>query len=164
MKEITQNEIIHCITQALENGTRNILFISPGLQHYELIPRWAETHPQYRLIRSTPQPLYEEKNGILVKNPKRFCIADEILERANNEHSIWFFLNFSEQGLYDFDGVLKIIKSRTYTNSFDDDTTQTHTLEKMPLVIAYSTPPGVGYFPPLESQYYNLFEAIYLVK
>ena len=163
MKEITKNEIAHCITQALEEGTRNILFLGSGSLRNEWISKWVESHPGYRIVRHTPQPLYEEKNGILVQNPERFGIPDDRLIKANDEHTIWFFNGFSEQGLFDFDGVLEIIKSRTYTQTLDDGVAKTYTLEKMPLVIAYATAQE-EFILPLDPQYYNLFDAVYLLK
>ena len=161
MQKISPNEIIPCVENALKEGKRNILFVSCALCHYEQIPDWAAENPQYRLIRHTPQPVWEEKNGLLFKNEARFAIGHNVLTQANSENAIWFLHGFSQESLYDFEGFLNILKGRFYNEGLADGGFRRCDLEKLPLFAAFTAPYEEGDWSALDPKYYDLFDAVY---
>lgn len=164
MKKITTNEIGNTIAEALAQKKKNILFVS-NLLKYENLVAWFRKNNEYQLFRfAVPQPLAEEKNGLLYENEKYCVIDDETLTKLNSEKSIIFNLGFSEYSINDFDGYLNILKGRFYINKFPDGVMVKHELEKMPLFIAFSTPSDKkGDWASLNEKYYDLFDEVYVL-
>ena len=75
MKNITIHKVGECISEALNNKKKNILFVDLTLR-YEYVTTWAKQNQIYQIVRKTPGELREEKNGILVKTG-RFCLANK---------------------------------------------------------------------------------------
>ena len=83
MKEITTCEIGKVIAEAIEQKKSNVLFVSKTLDYKNAIS-WFDANKNYRIFRfATPQPIYEEKNGILVKNTECFVIDDQKIKKLN---------------------------------------------------------------------------------
>ena len=141
--KIIKENIATCIQAALNNKERKILFVSKTLE-YENALKWFEVHPEYYICRSTPAPLYEEKNGLLVKADNYYGIENNVLAKANDEKSIWFHHAFGDESAVDFDGFLEILKERSYTNRFPDGIIVKHSLEKLALFVAFTSVPGPG--------------------
>lgn len=161
MKKITINEVGHYITNALENKLKNILFVDLTLR-YEGVNNWGKTNSNYKLFRRTPGELREERNGILVKTGC-FCLGNQELEALNQENTIWFFNAFSEKCIEGFEGVLDAIKSRFYINRFPDGNDVTFSLEKLPLIIGFTTPHNPDDWAALDEKYYELFDEVYFI-
>ena len=164
MKTITTKEIGDSIKEALTQKKKNILFVS-NLLKYENLVAWFRENGEYTLYRfAVPQPLAEEKNGLLYKNEDYCIMDDELLGKLNSEKSVIFSLGFSESSINDFDGYLNILKGRVYVNKFPDGVMVKHGLEKMPLFIAFSTPSGKkGDWASLDEKYYELFDEVYVL-
>jgi hypothetical protein len=161
MEKITKENIGACIQAALDNNEKNILFVSKTLE-YENAIKWFESHPEYYICRSTPAPVYEEKNGLLVKAENYYAIEDSVLNKANDEKAIWFHHAFGDESLVDFDGFLKILKERSYTNTFPGGIIAKHSLEKLALFVAF-TSPTKGDWARLDESHYDLFDKIYVL-
>ena len=163
MKTITANEIERCLVNALENKKKNILFVSSTLE-YKSALEWLNEHSEYRVVRfAEPQAFYEEKNGLLVKNEDYFVIADEKLKTLNNEDSILFCNIFSQSCIQNFEGYLDILKGRFYVNKFPNGDQIKHSVEKMALYIAFTTPYNPTDYAALDEKYYELFDEVYLL-
>ena len=164
MKKITTNEIGCAIAEALAKKKKNILFVS-NLLRYENLVVWFNDNKEYKLFRfAVPQPLYEEKNGLLIKNEEYFCIDAATLNNLNTEKSVLFSLGFSEKSVNDFEGYLNILKERFYINRFPEGLIKKHELGKMPLFIAFSTPSGKKEdWASLDEKYYTLFDDVYVL-
>ncbi len=161
MKKITINDIGNCLTNALENKKKNILFISIALE-YEQVLEWAENNAEYCMCRDVPREGYENKNGVLVKTG--YDVLDtKRLELLNNENVIWFHNIFSEQCIGNFEGILNVIKERIYTQHCSGSNIMKFSLEKMPLFIAFTTPRKTGDWASLDEKYYELFDEVYLL-
>lgn len=161
MKKITANEIGSCISEALKDKKRNILFASAALE-YENVLEWAEKHPEYRVFRYVPHENYENKNGILVKT-EYDILETEKLEKLNNEDVIWFHDAFSEKCIGNFEGVINVIKERIYTQQFSPSDFMKFSLEKMPLFVAFTVPNKPNDWACLDEKYYKLFDEVYLI-
>ena len=129
MKNININEVGQYISNALESGKKNILFIDLTLR-YDKVKDWGKQNPEYKICRWTPGELREVKNGILVKTGC-FCLANKELEALNSPNSIWFFHAFSEKCVEGFDGILDVIKNRVYINKFPEGQIVNFSLEKI---------------------------------
>jgi len=163
VKKITTKEIGECISEAIKTQKKNILFVSRALE-YEYALNWFEENPEYRQVRVTfPDTLREVENGILVKREGYYAIPDEILERLNNEKAIMFSNTFSEKCVEDFEGFQNIIKYRFYINKFPDGTAVKHSVEKLPLFVAFTDYPEQNSWSTLSEEYYNLFDEVYLL-
>ncbi len=161
MKKISVNEIGSCISEALKEKKKNILFVSITLEYHNVL-EWAEKHPEYRIRRDVPHEGYEEKNGILVKSGYD-VLENERLERLNNEAAIWFHNAFSEKCVGNFEGVINVVKERIYTQRFSESDEMKFSLEKLPLFIAFTTPENPKDWASLDIKYYNLFDEVYLL-
>lgn len=163
MVNISLIDIGTTISDAIKNKKKNILFISRTLKYTEAL-EWIEKHSSYHACRAEPSALYETKNGILHKNEKFAVIDDERLEKANDEACIWFHHAFSEKSVLNFDGFVDIIKNRFYINRFPDGSQTKHSLERMAMFIAFTTPHNENDWAALNEKYYDLFDEIYLVE
>jgi len=161
MKKITVNDVESCITDALRNKKRNILFVSTTLDN-QGVSEWFENNPEYSEVWAKPQPLYHEVDGKLVKMEEYCIIPDNILNEINNERSVLYFYPFGDNCVWGFDEFLNIIKGRFYTNKFPEGGTQIYSVEKMALFIAVSTPSGLDGFS-LDEKHYELFDEVYLL-
>lgn len=162
MKNITLSEIGNCISEALKSGKKNILFVDLTLR-YNPVLNWGEGNPNYNLIYlCQPTEIYDEKNGILVKTG---CVgmANRDIERLNQENSIWFFNTFSEKCILGFDEIINVIKNRSYVNRYSDGIEVNFSLEKMPLLIGFTTPHNPNDWAALDEKYYELFDEVYLI-
>ena len=159
MKKISINEIESCISEALEENKKNILFVSSTLK-YEYVLKWAEKHPEYRVRRDVPREGYENKDGRLLKIGYDI-LATECLEALNNENVIWFHNAFSEKCIANFEGVINVVKERIYTQKWSDSDFMKFSLEKMPLFIAFTTPVNSDDWASLDEKYYKLFDEVY---
>ena len=159
MEKITKDNIGACIQAALDNKEKNILFVSKTLEYQNAL-KWFEEHPDFYICRSTPELGYDKKNGLLVQSDNCYWIEDGVLDKANDEKSIWFLREFSDKSVDDFEGVLEILKDRTYTNKFSDGMTVKHSLEQLALFVAF-TSPTKGDWAQLDEKYYDLFDKIY---
>jgi hypothetical protein len=162
MKNISINEVGHYISEALENNKKNILFVDLTLR-YEEVTNWGKNNPEYKICRWAPAEFREEKNGIWVKTGY-YGLANKELKTLNQENSIWFFHAFSEKCIEDFDGILDVIKNRSYVNKFPDGQVVGFSLEKMSLFIAFTTPHNPNDWAALDEKYYALFDEVYLVQ
>ena len=164
MKKIKLNEIGACITSALEEKKKNILFVSNTLK-YENALRWFEDHKDYKVFRfATPQPLHEEKNGLLIENRNYCHIDDQTLNCLNDEKAILFVNAFSEKCIYGFDEYIHILKDRFFINKFPDDINVKFSLEKLALFIAFTAPADKkDDWASLDEKYYSLFDEIYIL-
>ncbi len=162
METISVNQIGNCISKALENKNKNVLFIDRTLR-YESILQWFDEHPEYKWRRTEPQMNNEVKNGILVKKEGSCVIETKVLNLMNDEKSIWFHHAFSQKSVEFFDEFLDIIKNRYFINNFGDGKTAKHSLEKMGLFVAFTTPPSENDWSDLDEKYYELFDVIYLI-
>lgn len=160
MKKINVNEIGACISEALVDGKKNILFVSPTLE-YENVLEWAEEHPAYSLRRSVPGEFSEYVDGIL-KLTDTLAISE--LEALNKDNAIWFFYAFSEKCFDGFEEIVNVIKERYYVNKFPDGDRR-FSLDKMALFLAFTAPvkPGFDDWSALDEKYYPLFDEIYYV-
>ena len=163
MDTISTQDIGAKIEGALEAKKKNILFISLTLR-YEPALEWFANHPDYRVCRETPATLYEEKNGILVKNEDYTVIDSQSLDNANNDKCIWFHHAFSEKSVLNFEGFADIIKNRYYINRFPDGQEMKHDLKNMAMFIAFTTPHNENDWAALDEKYYSLFDEIYIVE
>ncbi len=163
MKEISVAQIGTHISDALESQKKNILFVSSTLE-YENALNWFVEHPEHRVCRATPAALYVEENGILVKKENCPVISTEELEAMNDEKAIWFHHAFSEKSIEYFESFLDIIKHRFFINKFDNGNCVKYSLEKMALFVAFTTPYSETDWAALDEKYYELFDAVYLVK
>ena len=163
MTKIALTEIEKSIAKALESKQKNILFISPTLEYdAELV--WHKKHPEYYMCTATPSAIYEERNGVLVENEDFMVIDTECLEKANNKKSLWFLRAFSEKCVLNFESFLDILKNRFYINRFPEGAASKHSLENMPLFIAFTTPHNEADWAALHEKYYDLFDEIYFVE
>ena len=162
MKNITINQIDKCLSDALANKIKNVLFVSPTVEYTPAL-EWFKAHPEYILCRATPAEIYEEENGILVKRENTAAISDENFTTVNNEKGIWFINIFSEKCITDFEGFTDIIKNRFYINKFTDGTKVKHSLDKMALFVAFTATPNPNDNFALDEKYYDLFDEIYVV-
>lgn len=164
MKKITINEIGNCISEALKDKKKNILFVDIALT-YKKVLEWAENHPGYNVIRlAEPQPLYEEKDGRLVKSKEHFVIDDQKLKKLNFDKSILLSISFSEACIYNFEGYLDILKWRYYVNVFPDGERIKHNVNRMALFIAFSAPCNTTDPASLDPKYYELFDEVYVLE
>lgn len=161
MINIKINEVGQYISKALDSGKKNILFIDLTLR-YDKVNDWGKQNPEYKICRWTPGELRQEKNGILVKTGC-FCLANKELEALNSPNSIWFFHAFSEKCIEGFDGILDVIKNRVYINKFPEGQIVNFSLEKMPLLIGFTTPHNPDDWSALDEKYYTLFDEVYLI-
>ena len=161
MKKTTVNEIGSCISEALKDKKRNILFASATLE-YENVLEWAKNHPEYRIFRYVPHEMYENKNGILIKTGY-YILETERLEELNNEDVIWFHNAFSEKCIGNFEGIINVIKERIYTQKFSASDFMKFSLEKMPLFVAFTVPNKPNDCACLDEKYYELFDEVYLI-
>lgn len=162
MKHITAGNIGECISEALNNGSKNILFIHPTADYKNAL-EWFKANPSYRKCRSFgPELMYEQTNGFLTKTEDCYCIPDDTLARLNNESSIMLVSPFSAKVIGGFDGFLDILKHRHYINRFPDGSAKAHSVEKMALLIAFTTPDGSNDYA-LDKDYYPLFDRVYFV-
>lgn len=161
MKKISINQIENCISEALKENKKNILFVSITAE-YDKVLDWAENHPEYCVRRDVPREGYENKNGILVKSGYDI-LSNEILKILNNENVIWFHNYFSEKCIGNFEGVINVVKERIYTQKFSDSEIMKFSLEKMSLFIAFTTPNNPNDFASLDEKYYKLFDEVYLL-
>lgn len=161
MKEITVNEIGACITNALTKKTKNLLFISATLE-YDNALEWFAAHPDYCMGEATPQALWENKDGRLVKSEDCFVLTNDDLNKMNDEKAIWFIHALGDACVENFEGFLNIIENRFYVNTFTDGTSQRFSLEKMGMFIAF-TSPTKGDWARLDEKHYHLFDEIYVV-
>lgn len=163
MIKITSNGIEKCLANALESKKKNILFVSATLD-YKGALKWLSEQSKYRVVRFTePQAVYEKKNGILVENKGYFVIDNSKLDRLNDEKSILFCSTFSEACIDNFEGYLDIIKWRFYVNKFPNGESSTHSVEKIALVVAFTTPYNTNDHTALDEKYYELFDEVYLL-
>ena len=162
MKKISICEIQNCISEALKNKKKNILFVSSTLE-YEQVLEWAENNGEYYLRRDVPRECYENKDGRLVKTGY-YALDTERLEALNNENVIWFHNAFSEQCIGNFEGVLNVMKERIYTQHCSGSDVMKFSLEKMPLLIAFTAPPKMGDWASLDEKYYELFDEVYVLN
>lgn len=162
MKKINANEIGACISEALDDRKKNILFISPTLEYNNAL-KWAEEHPAYGFRFSTPGEFYEDVDGAL-KPTGIYMLANSELEALNNENAIWFFNAFSEKCVGGFEEILNVLKERYYVNKFPEGD-RSFLLDKMALFLAFTTPgrPGFDDWSALDEKYYPLFDEIYYV-
>lgn len=163
MVNISSMDIAATISNALKNKKKNILFISRTLE-YEAVLDWFARHSDYYACRTSPTALYEEKNGILTKNENCLVIDSGSLEKANNEECIWFHNAFSEKSVLNFAGFVDILKNRFYINHFPDGSQRKHSLERMAMFIAFTTPHNENDWAALDEKYYDLFDEVYLVE
>ena len=159
MKKISINNIENCISEALKDKKKNILFVSVTLE-YESVLEWAENHPEYCLRRDVPHEGDVNKNGILVKSGYAL-LTNESLEILNSEDVIWFHNAFSQKNIRNFEGVINVVKERIYTQKFSDTDSMEYSLEKMPLFIAFTTPDAPDDWAALDEKYYELFDEVY---
>lgn len=160
MKKTTVFEIGTCLSEALANGKKNILFVSATLE-YECALKWLNENTEYKVVRFTqPSELYELKNGICVKQEGCYVISDALLDSMNEENAIVFMRALGEECTMDFEGVLNIIKDRFYINSFSDGAKVRRSLEQMKMFIAFTTPAGRDVFS-MDEKYYELFDEVY---
>lgn len=162
MKQIKVSEIGTCISESLNTCKKNILFVSTALE-YENLVKWFSEHPEYRLRRDQPQELRSITDYSIV-NEEQYCVIDDkTLAILNNENVVLFSLGFSDKGLCGFEEFLNIIKDRYYINRFPGGGTEKHSLERMRLFIAFSTPPNKNDWAALDEKYYDLFDEVYLL-
>lgn len=161
MKKISINNIENCISEALKDKKKNILFVSITLE-YEQVLEWAEKHPEYCLRRDVPHEGYVNQNGRLVKS-EYALLTNESLEELNNINTIWFHHAFSQKSILNFKGVINVVKERIYTQKFSDSDYMEYSLEKMPLFIAFTTPDNPDDWAALDEKYYELFDEVYLL-
>jgi len=161
MKRISVNQIEDCVSEALSENKKNILFVSLTLK-YEKVLDWAEKHPEYCVRRDVPSEGYESKNGILVRSGYDI-MPTASLEKLNNENVIWFHNAFSEKCICNFEGVVNAIKERVYTQRVSDSDVMQFSLEKMPLFIAFTTPNNPNDWASLDEKYYELFDEVYSI-
>ena len=161
MKKISINQIESCISEALKEKKKNILFVSITLE-YDKVLEWAENHPEYCMRRDVPHEGYENKNGILVKSGYDL-LEMERLEKLNNENVIWFHNAFSEKCVCNFEGVINVVKERVYTQRVSNSDVTQFSLEKMPLFIAFTAPDTPDNWASLDEKYYELFDEVYLL-
>ena len=162
MKKIQLCQIGESVCDALESKKKNVLFVSDNLD-YEYVKTWFEEHPEYSLYCSVyPKRLSTIENGVLVETDY-YCIDDKRLESLNDEMAILFSYPFGEQCIECFEDFLDIVKHRFYINRFSKTTTQKHSLEKMRMFIAFSTPANKDAFS-LDSKYYDLFDEVYRIE
>ena len=163
MKTINSNDIGMYLFAALDGKKKNILFVSATLE-YKGVLEWLNARSEYRVVRFVePQALYEEKNGLLVKNDNCCVIADEKLKALNNESSILFCNIFSQSCIQNFEGYLDILKGRFYVNKFPNGDHIKHSVDKMALFIAFTTPHKPNDYAALDKKYYELFDEVYLL-
>lgn len=161
MKKITVNDVESCITEAIKNNKKNILFVSITLEN-QGVRKWFKNNTEYRECCAKPAPLYDEVDGRLVKNEGYYVIPDNALVGLNDEKSVLYVWPFGEECTYGFEEFLNIVKYRFYVNKFPEGTTKTHSVDKMALFIAFSTPSGCDGFS-LDEKYYELFDEVYLL-
>ena len=164
MKTIAANDIGMYISNALKNKNQNILFVSTNVLEYKCALKWFDEHPEYRAVRFTePQAIYENKNGILVENKECFVIDDSKLKRLNDEKSILLCTAFSESCIDNFQGYLDILKWRFFINNFPSGECKKHSIEKMALFVAFTTPYNPNDYTALDEKYSELFDEVYLL-
>ena len=161
MKRISANQIENCISEALSESKKNILFISFTLE-YKKVLEWADKHPEYSVRRDVPSEGYVRKNGILVKSGYDI-LSTESLEKLNNADVIWFHNAFSEKCICNFEGVINVVKERVYIQRVSNTDVIQCSLEKMPLFIAFTTPYNANDWASLDKEYYQLFDEVYLL-
>ena len=161
MKKISINQIENCISEALKEKKKNVLFVSITLE-YDMVLEWFENHPEYCMRRDVPSEGYENKNDILVKSGYDL-LATEILEKLNNENVVWFHHAFSEKCISNFEGVINVVKERIYTQRVSDMDFMQFSMEKLPLFIAFTTPNNPNDWAALDEKYYELFDEVYLL-
>lgn len=161
MMKISINEIGNCISEALKEKKKNILFVSVTLE-YEKVLEWAKNHAEYCMRRDVPREEYENKDGILVKSGY-YILENERLEKLNNEDVIWFHNAFSEKCIGNFEGVINVVKERIYTQKLSDSCFMEFSLEKISLFIAFTTPNNPKDWASLDEKYYELFDEVYFV-
>lgn len=161
MKKIPVNEVESSITDALRSKKKNILFVSLTLEN-QGVRAWFKNNPGYHEKGAKPQPLYDEVDGRLVKIEDNYVIADKMLSSLNDERSVLYVYPFGEKCIEGFEEFLNIIRDRFYVNRFPGGISQVHTLEKMALFIAFTTPSGTDDFS-LDAKYYDLFDEVYLL-
>jgi hypothetical protein len=164
MKNITTNDIGNCLANALENKKKNILFVSTNILEYKGALKWLNEQSEYRVVRFTePQAIYENKNGILVENREYFVIDNSKLDKLNDEKSILLCSTFSEACIDNFQGYLDILKWRFYINKFPNGESSKHSVDKMALFVAFTTPYKPNDYAALDEKYYALFDEVYIL-
>ena len=162
MRTINACKIGECISEALNDKKKNLLFVSATLEYENLI-KWFGEHPEYCLRRDTPQELCSNTDYNTIEEDKYCVIDDKSFAILNDEKTVLFSLGFSEKGLCGFEEFLNNLKDRYYINRFPGGGTEKHSLERMRLFIAFSTPPNKNDWAALDEKYYDLFDEVYLL-